>query len=229
MLCVTFLHLYVFLLRRTLPRNGQGFPEPQNRLTFSTSIVQTATAKLLFAPLSREHSIKLWFKANIKGGGEPLVPLYGCWNPNVCLDSTKDKIRDRAGAVFHSRHYSHGASHNRGLVLQFVNDGGPTFCPRCLDEKHNAINLLLSNLICFCCAVELSNPRTRLGNSMYSVWFSASHHDPILLHLNTCSIGLPKEIFLSLLFLCVSTQDLTFAFDHKAITPLPKSEAIRPR
>ena len=156
MLCVTFLHLYVFLLRRTLPRNGQGFPEPQNRLTFSTSIVQTATAKLLFAPLSREHSIKLWFKANIKGDGEPLVPLYGCWNPNVCLDSTKDKIRDRAGAVFHSRHYSHGASHNRGLVLQFVNDGGPTFCPRCHDEKHNAINLFLSNLICFCSAREKS-------------------------------------------------------------------------
>ena len=97
MLCVKFLHLYVFLLRRTLPRNGQGFPGPQNRLTFSTSIVQTATAKLLFAPLSREHSIKLWFKANIKGDEEPLVPLYGCWNPNVCLDSTKDKIRDRAG------------------------------------------------------------------------------------------------------------------------------------
>ena len=75
MLSVKFLHLYVFLLRRTLPRNGQGFPEPQNRLTFSTSIVQTATAKLLFAPLSREHSIKLWFKANIKGDMEPFVPF----------------------------------------------------------------------------------------------------------------------------------------------------------
>ena len=177
MLCVKFLHLYVFLLRFTLPRNGQGFPGATKSTYFLGLYSKDSDNLTAFCSFFRGNILLLSYdlKQISEELGKPFVPLYGCWNPNVCLDSTKDKIWDRApSSVFHSRHYSHGASHNRGLVLQFVNDEGPTFCPRFHDEKHNAINLLLSNLICFCCAVELSNPRTRQGNSIFCLVFCKS-------------------------------------------------------